>query len=321
VVINDTNIQQTSDSPKKGEALDTLAQLRKRAKAKAITNAICFKLVTLDSPLEKSYRNTLYCSDRLDQANGKITTKYCKNRWCLVCNRIRTAKLINTYSDPMEKLQDPQLVTLTIPNMIGSDLPGSIAQMTKTFQKIKNTMRLRETPIVGIRKLEVTYNPKRKDFHPHFHLIIEGEDIALDIVNFWLKHFPLARESGQDIRRADMNAGKELFKYFTKLLIKVDGKTVFIPQAMDTIFRSMKGRRVFQAMGMKREAENVEDIEDLKAIEDLELETNLGDDCSWFWQQDALDWVNIETGEILAGYNASSSIKNLIDIIGGKDPP
>ena len=89
--------------------LDTLAQLRtetpskppvtlvKRAKAKFLTNGLSFPLIDLNSPLKKSYWLTWHCTSVLLQEGQKITSRYCNNRWCIVCNRIRTAKLINGY--------------------------------------------------------------------------------------------------------------------------------------------------------------------------------------------------------------------------------
>lgn len=52
-----------------------------------------------NSKLIKSYKNTFFgCADTLLVAdNENLTTTYCKNRWCGVCNRIKTAKSINAY--------------------------------------------------------------------------------------------------------------------------------------------------------------------------------------------------------------------------------
>jgi len=104
-------------APPTGGALDTLAQLGqrssqrarsdakparseillKRARAKYFSTPLAINLAKLRSPLEKSYRNTVYCSATLSQEDGKIVGSYCGNRWCMVCNRIRTARAIHRY--------------------------------------------------------------------------------------------------------------------------------------------------------------------------------------------------------------------------------
>lgn len=278
-----------------------------------MTNGITDGLRRLDSPLKKSYLNTFYCASELVQDGKKLTGKYCNNRWCLVCNRIRTAKLINGYKIPLEDLQEKQFVTLTIPNVPGEKLAGAIREMLRELRRIQNkVLRERKTPIFGIRKLEVTYNAIRGDFHPHFHLVVSKYQVALDLVSEWLKTWPTARSPAQDIRPADMAATMELFKYFTKLLAKGSksggppGSRIVPPGALDTIFQAMRGLRVFQPMGIKKDiAEDIEDIqaEVFEALDPDQVKT-------WRWQTH--DWIDQETGEVLADYSPSEGISQLI---------
>ena len=97
--------QPHTDSPKKFKR--NIDSLKKRARAKYISRALVLELTKLDSPLKKSYWNTWHCSNILYQEGKKITTKYCNNRWCLVCNRIRTGKLIAGYLPVMKAMKQP----------------------------------------------------------------------------------------------------------------------------------------------------------------------------------------------------------------------
>jgi len=75
-------------------------KLLNRARSKYFTRGLMFGMIDLkDSPLIKQYWNTYYCASTLFQESGKITSRYCSNRFCIVCNRIRTAiKKICRYS-------------------------------------------------------------------------------------------------------------------------------------------------------------------------------------------------------------------------------
>jgi len=306
---------------KTGFLLDTLAQLRtsatdagfggtektllKRARSKYISNGIALKLADLDTDLKQSYYNTYHCANALEQHDNKITGKYCNNRWCLTCNRIRTAKLINGYKQTLSDLNDKTFVTLTVPNVSANVLSETLDTMLKTFKDIQEVFRKRrKNPIVGIRKLEVTFNAERCDFHPHFHLVVSGHDIADEIVLEWLKRNETANILGQDVRPADDNSVMELFKYFTKIVTK---KVIYV-QALDTIFSAMRNRRVFQPMGIEKNVS--EDIESLQAevIEDLKFR-----EAVWTWIES--DWVNPETGETLTGYEPSENVTKLINSI------
>jgi plasmid rolling circle replication initiator protein Rep len=296
--------QPHTDGPKKYKR--NIDSLKKRARAKYISRALVMELTKLDSPLKKSYWNTWHCSNILYQEGKKITTKYCNNRWCLVCNRIRTGKLIAGYLPGMKAMKQPYFVTLTIPNVPASELKKTIDGMITMVILIKNLFYSRRGfKLTGIRKLECTYNDLLDNYHPHFHFVIDGKLEAEALVEEWLRRYSEADRRGQDIRPADENSMKELFKYSTKLttkskITKQNGKTVIQVNAvaLDVIFQAMYKRRIFQAMGfIKQVSEDVEDI-DSQVIEDLKEGTDF-----WRWEQDVSDWINNE-GEMLTGCEA-----------------
>jgi hypothetical protein len=295
--------------------LDKLAQpptdprktFEKRARSKYLSRALVLELTKLDSPLKKSYWNTWHCTNVLHQEGKKITAKYCNNRWCLVCNRIRTAKLIKGYLPEIKKMSDPQFVTLTIPNMPASELKDAIDGMIREFILIKNVfVRRRGLKIVGIRKLECTFNNKAGEYHPHIHLIVDGIEIGKALIEEWLHRYPDADKRGQNIRPADENSMIELFKYSTKLttkslITKENGKTIIQVNAiaLDVIFQAMYNRRIFQSMGLvKQVSEDIEEI-DAQIFEDLK---EVKEDF-WRWEQEVSDWINSD-GEMLTGCEA-----------------
>lgn len=224
--------------------------MRKRANSKHLTTTLAAALLQLPKPHNpKAYANTFACASFVVKEADRLKSKYCKNRWCLVCNRIKTAYLIEKYTPFISKWHDKQFVTLTAPNVKKANLAARIEEHLHVLTKIKDRLRKQGTKIIGIRKLETTYNPDRNDYHPHLHLIIAGELHAKMIVDFWLDYYPDANRDAQDITPATDSSVKELFKYFTK--ITSDSKktdTITLP-ALDAIFEAVKGRRVFQSFG------------------------------------------------------------------------
>lgn len=305
----DTLAQLVTDSPNEPK---NLAHLVKRARAKTFTAPLSVKLASLNSDLKKSYWNSYYCNQSLTQDGNKITGRYCNNRWCSVCNRIRTAKLIIGYKNPLSELEDKQFVTLTLPNCTEEELRPTIDFMNKTVKTIQDTIKQRhhrkkqDWQLVGIRKLECTYNFKTNTYHPHFHFLIEGQEAAQTLLNEWLKRVPTATEKAQDIRKATEGAEVELFKYFTKIVTKTEKGFQTFVEPLDVIFRAMRGLRVFQPIGLKKDvSENIEDIiaEEIEGIEDSYVK--------WKWQNN--DWVNMSTAEVLTGYIPTESMLKLID--------
>jgi len=303
----DTSAQLRTDHPKK-----SLESLTRRAKAKFITSGLIFPLIDLHSSLEKSYWRTWHCTSEILQDGQKLTSRYCNNRWCIVCNRIRTAKMIEKYYPVIKsEIEDPYFVTLTIPNVQGQRLRQVFDNEILNFRRISEKIRIRDkVKLKGIRKLECTYNPERGDFHPHGHILIEGEKSARLFLNEWLKHYPKANEYAQDIRPADDDSILELLKYVSKLVDKKDysRKDGMVEirihaEALDTIFRALYRRRVYQGFGIRLNLN--EDIDELQS--EVYDEILSGEDV-WRWEQESSDWVSTY-GELLTGCDANKIYK------------
>ncbi len=274
------------------------------------------------SPLTKSYWNTFYCSSVMQKKGDHLTAKFCKNRWCLVCNRIRTAQLIKQYLPTIQSWEEKYFVTLTVPNCPGEELKATIKEMKAVFNRIRQRITMqfrgkkRAAQLVGLRKLEATYNPSRKDYHPHFHLIVNDRAVADDLRKYWLTHFQEAKWQGQDVRQADDRSALEMFKYFTKLVSSHSKERLILVDPLDVIFQAVAGERTFQAFNVKVTKEATD--EEAEALAE-ELTT----EAVYQWQQDATDWVDIETGELLTGYEPDAQFRELVErrIILANIPP
>jgi hypothetical protein len=298
--------------------LDTLAQLdhfpqknatdtlNKRAIAKWYTNQIIFPIVDLDCVTKEEkerYWDTYWCVKSLQEdTTGKITGKYCKNRWCIVCNRIRTAILIGKYKKPLETIPT-RFVTLTT-NLTSTckteqDLSNTIQLYKDTFVRVWRRLKRRYgyTP-TAIRKIEVTYSRKYDHFHPHFHVILENNsDEAEYLVSQWLKEFPNSSEDAQNIRVTDENTLIEQFKYLTKICDKKKGDVIpFPPEKLHSIFKVMYRQRVIQTYGNLFK-DFTEDFDELQAT--VFKEETRDTPVIWQWVQECRTWIDFDTGEML----------------------
>lgn len=287
----------------KNLSFDDKSVLLRRARAKFLSKALAKELLKANpkSKLFKSYRGTLSCSSVLQQNGKKLTTVYCKNRWCAVCNRIRTAKLINGYSKQLEAFEEPYFVTLTKKTVKEAYLDDSIALMGKVWRSIMLTWEnKKKRKIKGIRKSECTIRPNGY-YHYHFHIILDGKSNAEWLVKEWLRLCPDSDPLAQDLRPADNGSFKELFKYFTKLTVKDGSNVVLFPYLrMDVIFTAMYQKMVFQSFGGLKMLS--EDIEDINAQEYAFLE-----ECEKVWKWYESDWID-QWGECLTGYIPNESL-------------
>lgn len=282
----------------------------------------------------KSYRNMFYCnSEMILEPSGNLKTRFCKNRLCLICNANRTAKLIDKYDDVFKSWEDDMyLVTLTISNVNHDLLKDSIIYMNQTFNKIKDVFKKRfqknnAEKFEGIKKFECT-SLRKDDYHPHFHILVKGFDNAMNLKELWIdyinkgKHLIINKDTaeivkevrfyagadGQDIRKANKDSAKELFKYFTKIISKTSKDRLVYLDRLDNIYRSIKGLRIFQSFGFK--LSDYSNKKEKEVLKDVENQDNK--DVMFY------DNINVEQLEInkkiknFEKYNTSINALNLI---------
>lgn len=291
--------------PSGSDSSDGLVKLQKRAKSKYFTQVIALPLANLHNKLEKYYMHAYGCTSVLQQRGLEITSKYCNTRLCNTCNRIRTAKMINGYSSELAKYPNKRFLTLTIPNCSAEDIETTIADMQKCLFKIKGQMKWHKMKFAGLRKLEITYNAIKDNYHPHFHLMIDSPENAEFILEKWLKMNPDANRGAQNIRDVDDATMIELFKYSTKVITDVKGKGIVYVNAVDTIMRAIYGKRIIQPFGdiTKQVSEEVEEVQAqvYHGIPEYDM-------MEWVWEKQ--DYVN-EYGELLTGHTPSPEIQAL----------
>lgn len=283
--------------------------ISKRAKRKGFSVVLAKKMIEYakekKSYMLSTYYRALSCCDTLVQEAGKLTTKYCKTRICVVCGAIRTAKAIDVYL-PEIRGWDAYLVTLTIPNVRGDQLKETIDEMLKNFTASQRSIK-RRMPFKGVRKLEVTHNPERDDYHGHFHCIVDGAAQAQMLREEWMKRNPAAKAIAQDVRKCNKRTVKEVFKYSMKILASdKTGKNQdphLHPYAVDTIVKALHKRRTYQNFGFKLPKDFDEDDFDGEAL--AAPDGNLEVVAAWTWIQEAHNWVNKATGELLSDYKPS----------------
>tara|TARA_R110000803_G_scaffold83249_1_gene149403 strand:- start:252 stop:923 length:672 start_codon:yes stop_codon:yes gene_type:complete len=213
--------------------------------------------------------------------------------------------MINGYKGELEKLDNAQFVTLTFPNVKAKDLKTTIKEMSNNLQKVrKNLNKTYGYTLKGLRKYECTYNAKRNDYNPHYHLIIEGKEQTEKVIDLWLKQYPKAERKAQDYQAVDDNSINELCKYFTKVISKDND---YNPKALDIMFRACKGLRTFQPIGIKKDIS-----EDIEEIQGQTIDWIAPQNEVFVYLRDVYDWVS-GSGEVLSDYEPTKEDLKVIN--------
>src|SRR5699024_6897654 len=101
----------------------------------------------------------------------------CKNRFCPICAWKKARKDALALSVMMAYLKQEEkkefiFLTLTAPNVSAEELNDEIKHYNQSFQRLMQRKEVRKVVKGYARKLEITYNEERDDYHPHFHVLI-----------------------------------------------------------------------------------------------------------------------------------------------------
>jgi hypothetical protein len=254
-----------------GSALCETPMFTGRARRKLISQKLMLSLIDVATKRGaedwiQSYWNTYYCQSHLIKSGNKVYSDYCKNRFCTVCACNRKADIINRYLPVIDKWETPYFVTLTAKAVPAHKLKSRIDRMILSMKKLlarnkKRWQRDTGIKIECIRTLECNFNPIKRTYNPHFHLIVSTKEAAELIINEWLEQCTpqFAVRAAQDMRPV-IDKTKDLIevvKYSSKIFTdptmkKGNGQKVtpFVyASAFHNIICALDGHRVFEKFG------------------------------------------------------------------------
>lgn len=258
-----------------GAELSDTERLKNRAKRKTITQSLVLSLIKAaetrgDTVFVKRLWNTFHCQSRIRSANGRLYGNYCKNRCCLLCLGIRKADIINEYLPILKRWEEPYFVTLTVKAQPAKNLNKWIEKgMVLGFPRIVNRYKMkckRGTGILltGVRSLECNFNPMRRTYNPHFHLIVPNKSIADTLVKEWLQLWGKNHANRLVQLAVRINDPEkaliEIVKYGSKIFTEPDvkqkerGKSnpYLYAKALYNILNAMDGHRLFERFGFNK---------------------------------------------------------------------
>lgn len=102
---------------------------------------------------------------------------FCKNRFCPFCSWLKAKRTAFELLELIKVVEYTEklafiFITLTVPNVPRESLREEIENFNKSFKRLFQTEEFKAFNKGFIRKLEVTYNEERNDYHPHFHLVV-----------------------------------------------------------------------------------------------------------------------------------------------------
>ncbi|RNH16884.1 replication protein [Staphylococcus aureus] len=208
-----------------------------------------------------------FVADRTLEKQKLHKSNLCKNRFCPVCawRKARKDALgLSLMMQYIKQQEDKQFffLTLTTPNVISEQLENEIKKYNHAFQKMFKRKKVNTIAKGYVRKLEVTYNQKRDDYNPHFHVLI-----AVNKSYFTDKRYYISQKEWLDlwrdvtgmpeitqvrVQKIRQNNNKELYE-----MAKYSGKDsdyLINQKVFDVFYKSLKGKQILVYSGLFKEA-------------------------------------------------------------------
>lgn len=164
----------------------------------------------------------LYLESLEKRLNG---ANFCKDRLCPICNWRRTLKVFGQASAVMDMAvaegYEFIFLTLTQKNVKSEQLSDEITKMLEGFKTMCKRTKFKKAFKGYFRALEVTYNKRHDEYHPHFHIILvvnkryfksEYYHSHEDFVALWRDCMKLDYDPNVDVRRFKSATKKQLSK-------------------------------------------------------------------------------------------------------------
>lgn len=235
--------------------------------------------------------NYLQFGDYANTETGEVTRRlvaaqFCRDRLCPMCAWRKSLVMFSQISQIMDWVSErekvvPIFLTLTVKNCAGDDLEQTVDLLLKSWSRMMTSRGRRKPWQVSrgwFRALEITYNAKTDEWHPHLHAIVlvepdyftdEGKYIDHDAwIAEWKWALGVDYDPSVDVRTVKGDRAKavaEVAKYTVK-----PGEWLNLDDAEGTdrrvalLAQVLKGRRLTALGGIMKEAKAALKLEDVE---------------------------------------------------------
>ena len=227
-----------------------------------------------------------FVADKTLEKQKLYKSNLCKNRFCPVCAWRKARKDALGLSLMMQYIKQQEnkefiFLTLTTPNVISGELENEIKRYNNAFRKLIKRKKVGSVIKGYVRKLEITYNKKRDDYNPHFHVLIAVNKSYFtdkryyisqkEWLELWRDVTGISEITQVQVQKIRQNNNKELYE-----MAKYSGKDsdyLINQKVFDAFYKSLKGKQVLVYAGLFKDAKKKlknGDLDYLKEIDPTE---------------------------------------------------
>jgi len=186
--------------------------------------------------------------DADDPDRLKIATNACRCRFCEACAREKRSTIVRNVATVLDG-RSLRLLTLTLKST-DAPLSDQLDRIYSCFRAFRASAKIKPVMRGGLSFLELTYSPLRRQWHPHLHILFEGDYLPHAVAKaVW---FAVTGDSYiVDIR--GLGSSKAAASYVSKYATKSISAYIWTqPGLLDLVYAAMRSRRTFATFGCFR---------------------------------------------------------------------
>lgn len=201
-------------------------------------------------------------------ATSLAHANFCRERLCPMCQWRRSLRLGAVLTNKIASMKEKGtaiFLTLTVKNVLGKNLKETLNAMFSGWSRLIRRKDWKKYVKHSIRTCEVTYNKKRKTYHPHFHCLLFVDDEYFkngkpywtnqEIQEVWQECCKLEYKPVVDIRKVKneiTHTVNEVAKYCVKATDVICDDKKETALVVNTLAKALKGRRLINGTGELR---------------------------------------------------------------------
>lgn len=121
----------------------------------------------------------------VDPRAGKVRPWVCRcrDRLCPFCSRARASAVTRQLAEAMEKIERPRMLVLTVKSR-DRPLGEQLRALRKWFKRLRASVFWKARVRGGVYTVEVTRNVETGLWHPHLHIVFDGEYLPQKALRF-----------------------------------------------------------------------------------------------------------------------------------------
>jgi Replication protein len=167
----------------------------------------------------------------------------CGHRLCAQCGRRRVSRLLASLGGVLNEIKNPKMLTVSLRSRPRGELADALKELWSAFQRLRHRA-IWKSVNGAIVSLEITYNPRSLSFHPHLHILLDGDYIPWNSLHAAWKEVSKSCGNAVYIQKCRPGWQRELIKYVTKV-----GDLMKDKAALREFLGATKGKRFIRTYG------------------------------------------------------------------------